>query len=284
MGQLSVFGDLIKYKLSLAVLLSALTGYFISGSVNAGSFLFMASGLFLLAASAAILNQYSERSTDRLMERTKNRPVASGKVTERQAILIFIFFFSAGLLLLSFNGIKPVLLGILNVVLYNIVYTRLKRITILAIIPGGFVGAIPPLIGYTSAGTEIISPEILFFSVFMFLWQIPHFWLLIIRYGEEYRKAGLATISSYLNETQLKKVIFLWIVLSNATFLVFFIVTGMFGLLFVLSYILMNAIFIILFFRNLFGYSGKNRLKGAIILINSYGLIIMLMLIAVSVF
>ena len=283
MHRLSLFGDLIKYKLSLAVVVSAITGFFMAGLADFEALIFMASGVFFLSSSAAVLNQYSERNTDILMERTRNRPIPSGKITTNQALFIFSVLLTAGIFCLAQNGIKPVLLGILCIVLYNILYTRLKRISILAIIPGGFVGAIPPLIGYVSAGNNIFSPEIIFFSVFMFLWQVPHFWLLIIRYGEEYSKAGLASISFYLNKTQLRKVVFYWVLFSNATFLVFFIVTGLFGLIFTITYLIVNVVFILSFFRTLFNEGGKDRLNTSVVLINSYGLIIMIMLTLVSV-
>lgn len=283
MQRLSLFGDLIKYKLSLAVVLSAITGFFMAGFTDFEALIFMASGVFFLSSSAAVLNQYSERNTDILMERTRNRPIPSGKITANQALFIFLVLLTAGIFCLAQNDIKPVLLGVLCIVLYNILYTRLKRISILAIIPGGFVGAIPPLIGYVSAGNNIFSPEIIFFSVFMFLWQVPHFWLLIIRYGEEYSKAGLASISFYLNKTQLRKVVFYWVLFSNATFLVFFIVTGLFGLIFTITYLIVNVVFILSFFRTLFNEGGKDRLNTSVVLINSYGLIIMIMLTLVSV-
>ena len=283
MHRLSLFGDLIKYKLSLAVVLSAITGFFMAGFTDFEALIFMASGVFFLSSSAAVLNQYSERNTDILMERTRNRPIPSGKITTNQALFIFLVLLTAGIFCLAQNGIKPVLLGTLCIVLYNILYTRLKRISILAIIPGGFVGAIPPLIGYVSTGNNIFSPEIIFFSVFMFLWQVPHFWLLIIRYGEEYSKAGLASISFYLDKTQLRKVVFYWVLFSNATFLAFFIVTGLFGLIFTITYLIVNVVFIFSFFRTLFNEGGKDRLNTSVVLINSYGLIIMIMLTLVSV-
>ena len=283
MHRLSLFGDLIKYKLSLAVVLSAITGFFMAGFTDFEALIFMASGVFFLSSSAAVLNQYSERNTDILMERTRNRPIPSGKITTNQALFIFLVLLTAGIFCLVQNGINPVLLGTLCIVLYNILYTRLKRISILAIIPGGFVGAIPPLIGYVSAGNNIFSPEIIFFSVFMFLWQVPHFWLLIIRYGEEYSKAGLASISFYLDKTQLRKVVFYWVLFSNATFLAFFIVTGLFGLIFTITYLIVNVVFIFSFFRTLFNEGGKDRLNTSVVLINSYGLIIMIMLTLVSV-
>jgi protoheme IX farnesyltransferase len=284
MKVLTVFGDLIKYKLSLAVVISSVTGYMLSGIFNVADLLFMASGVFFLASSSAVLNQYAERETDKLMERTSKRPIPAGRISGKTALMLFVFLFISGIYFLAHNGINPVLTGILTMVLYNIVYTRMKRITIFSIIPGSIVGALPPVIGYVSSKTDIISPSIISFSVMMFLWQIPHFWLLLVRYGKEYDQAGLATISVFLTDKQLKAVVFIWVLLSNATLLVFFFVTQLFGYTFALLYLFLNFIFIPFFYVSLFRNSGKERLKGSIMLINSYNMLIMLLLIVLSVF
>ncbi len=282
MKSLSVYSDLIKYKLSLAVVLSSVTGYFISGEEISIRLLYLASGVLFLATGAAALNQYSERRTDLLMDRTKRRPIPSGEISEKKAILIAYILLTTGIMLLFQNGFLPVFLGILNVVLYNLVYTRLKRTTVLSIIPGALVGAIPPLIGYSSAGGSLANFDIIAFSIFMFLWQIPHFWMIILKYGEEYKKAGLATISSYLDDIQIKKLIFLWVLISGALIIIFFLVTDMFASQFQILFSFLNLAFILLFHRKLFGNTELQQIRGAMILINSYGLFIMVLLIAGS--
>lgn len=279
----SVFTDLIKYKLSLAVVLSSVTGYFISGSEISIHLLYLSSGVFFLAAGSAALNQYSECRTDSLMNRTKNRPIPSGRVSELNVLIISSLLFLAGIILLWHNGFTPLLLGILNIILYNLVYTRLKKITIFSIIPGGLVGAIPPLIGYSSAGGALFNLDILSFSTFMFLWQIPHFWLIIAKYGDEYRKAGLATISVFLSGTQIRKLVFFWVLISNILLLLLFYITEVFGKQFLIFFFLLNLGFILFFYRNLFGTKDYRELKGALMLINSYGVLIMLLLIIISV-
>jgi len=281
--RLSVYTCLIKYKLSLAVAFSSVTGYLISGELISISLLYLAAGVFFLAAGAAAMNQYSERRTDLLMDRTKDRPIPSGEISEKQALSFAVILFIIGTVLLFKNGILPVSLGLLNVVLYNLVYTRLKKTTILSIIPGGFVGAIPPMIGYSSAGSNLVSPDIIAFSIFMFLWQVPHFWLIIARYGEEYRKAGLATISSYLNNIQIRILVFCWVLVSNTMLIIFFLIADLLILQFIVPFILFNIGFIFLFSHNLFGINKQQEVRGAMILINSYGLFIMLLFIAISV-
>lgn len=279
----SVFTDLIKYKLSLAVVLSSVTGYFISGAEIDSCLLYLCSGVFLLASGSAALNQYSERMTDSLMARTKNRPIPSGRISEGKVLRISFILFLSGAIILSRNGPGPLLLGIITVLLYNLVYTRLKRSTILSTIPGGLVGAIPPIIGYTSGGSNITDLEILSFSAFMFLWQIPHFWLIIIRYGEEYKQAGLATISSFLSGAQIRKLVFFWVLASNIMLLMFLITIEAFGRKSLIFFSLVNITFILFFYRKLFGSKEHQEAKGALILVNSYSLIIMLLLITFAI-
>jgi heme o synthase len=283
MKRFSAFTDLIKYKLSLAVVLSSITGYFISCNVVWPRLLFLSAGVFFLASASAGLNQYSERTTDSLMERTKNRPIPSGRMSETDVLTISSMLFIIGVLFLFQNGFIPLFLGLLTVFLYNFVYTRLKRITVLSIIPGGLVGAIPPMIGYSSAGGILSNPDILSFSAFMFLWQVPHFWLIIARYGEEYQKAGIANISAYLSEKQIKNLVFFWVFVSSILLMVFFLVTHLFGNPFLILFSLLNITFIFLFYRKLFGTVKLEEINGAMIIINSYGLLIMLLIIAISI-
>jgi flagellar biosynthesis/type III secretory pathway chaperone len=100
---------------------------------------------------------------------------------------LLIFF---GLLLLLAMGYTPALLGFLNILLYNFVYTPLKRYTAFSIIPGAMVGSVCPLIGWSAGNLSVFHPVALFLSLFVFLWQIPHFWLLLLHHSQDYQKAG----------------------------------------------------------------------------------------------
>jgi len=276
--------DLTKYKLSLAVVLSAVTGYFLQSNSFDSHLLFLAAGVFLLSSGAASLNQYTERKTDALMARTKDRPIPAGKISGRVAIMISILLLISGSLFLSGNGIVPLILGIVNVLTYNLLYTYLKKRTILSIIPGALVGAIPPVIGFSSAGGVPENPAIIVFSAFMFLWQLPHFWLIIIKYGKEYSSAGFATISNFLNENQIRSLVFFWVLISSGFLAIFFAVTGSMNkeIFYILSFL--NIIFIIAFYRLLFVRRLSNEIRGAFILINAFSVIIMILLIGASVF
>jgi protoheme IX farnesyltransferase len=164
---------------------------------------------------------------------------------------------------------------------YNLFYTSLKKISIFALIPGAIVGAIPPMIGFTSAGGALFYPGILAFSAFMFLWQLPHFWLIIIKYGEEYKAAGFATISKYLNEIQIRYLVFFWVLFS--TCFLFFILADTLDKDLIIFLSLLNLIFIFLFYRLLFRKKELQEIKGAFILINLFSFLLMFLLIAKSI-
>jgi heme o synthase len=287
----ALVAELTKWKLSLAVSFSAVTGYLICDSA-AGSGLpeaatdtgivHVAAGVFLLSAGAAALNQYTERKSDALMARTAGRPLPSGRMSPGTALGTAFFLLVSGSLLLGFRGLLPLMLGLSNVLLYNVVYTGLKKVTALAIIPGALVGAVPPLIGYTAAGGGLTDPVIILFALFMFLWQMPHFWLLLVRYGNEYEKAGIRTIYGSMSTDQINRLVMAWITGSS---LLLWILTGMFMPFEVpvaVLLLVLNVVFIVAFTRIIKISEAERRSRSAFILINSFPLLIMLILIAVS--
>jgi heme o synthase len=278
-GIIAVYADLIKYKLSLAVTFSAVTGYFIFNNKCEASLLFLTIGVFSLASGSAALNQYTEREYDALMERTRNRPLPMENIEKRSALLMLLIFLSLGVISLILAGIIPFLLGVFNVFLYNLVYTRLKRVTHLAILPGALVGAVPPFIGYTAAGGINPGLEIILFSAFMFFWQLPHFWLIIIKHSEEYKAAGFKTISQTMSEKQIRLLIFIWVFFSTLLLLLFSAMELVLNKQ--LTYILipLNIVFILVFYALLFKHNGQKEIKGVSVLINSFCFLVMILFI-----
>ncbi|MDP4292784.1 MAG: protoheme IX farnesyltransferase [Bacteroidota bacterium] len=270
---------LIKYKVSAAVTFTTITGYLIySGRIDAKLF-YTAIGVFLLAGGSSALNQIQERNTDGLMERTKHRPLPSGKITLHAALIISVsMMVSGGALLFFLSGTGSFCLGFFNVFWYNLVYTYLKRITPFAVIPGSLVGAIPVIIGWTAAGGEMMTPRILFVAYFVFIWQIPHFWFLLLKYGGEYDKAGLPSISKVLSQQSLKNLTYIWIVATSATsllFPLFHIVTR--PLLLILMLIL-NIWLITAFTKITFSLNIGINFKAASATLNLFMLVILLLL------
>jgi protoheme IX farnesyltransferase len=228
--------ELAKVRITFAVTLTTFVGYFMVDGVVDNTLWWTLLGIFLLASGSAALNQYQEYHLDAKMDRTKNRPIPSGNVSPLQALL-FAFLLSAGgsYLLYWSTGFESMQLGILALIWYNAVYTPLKRKTAFAVVPGSVIGAIPPMVGYVAAGGSLNDPQILAFAFFMFMWQVPHFWLLVMKNGADYRKAGFPTIADVYSEKQLKSITYVWIV-----------ATAVSSMLLPLMHVLKGQIFLIL--------------------------------------
>lgn len=277
--RISVLFRLTRIRLSLMVAISAMTGYFLTGSSPKGALILMFCGVFLLAAGTSVLNQVQECRRDALMKRTIRRPIPAGEISRPAATIVAIFLIVTGTGLLSLNGWLPMLLGLSNIVFYNLIYTPLKSRSWLAIIPGALVGAVPPLIGWTSAGFYIFHPNAMFVAIFVFLWQIPHFWLLMIKYGKEYESAGFSSISSMLNERQIKLVVFYWGVITSLFLMLFPFFGFSFKPLLISFLIGINFLFVLLFHRFLFSDGSSHTIRKAFILINTYAMVIFLFLV-----
>ncbi|TAN39469.1 MAG: hypothetical protein EPN25_11405 [Nitrospirae bacterium] len=211
-----------RVRISLAAGLSAMAGYVLA-AYSAGPMVFLlGTGVFLLAAGASGLNQYQERHTDALMERTRARPLPSGAMTARGVLLLCGICMPAGLLLIFFAGGNGAAgIGVFAVVWYNGLYTNLKRITAFAALPGALIGALPPLIGWSAAGGNLTDPALLVLCLFFFLWQVPHFWLTAVRYADQYSSAGLPTPASVFSKRQLSRIVFVWIAAVAVSSLLF---------------------------------------------------------------
>lgn len=273
--------NLIKFKLILAVSLTGISAYIINKGANGINLPLVAGGIFFLAGGASALNQYQERESDSKMSRTRQRPLPSGLIKARSGLILAAFMLIAGSLLLAVAGPLPFILGILNVILYNLLYTKLKKITYLAILPGALVGALPPVIGWTAAGGYIFSPTILFLATLIFMWQIPHFWLLIIKYNKEYEEAGFKTPIKLFNENQVKRIVFVWISISSLFAITYFYFGIEINIVFI--YIILAAIILFIsgFYWLLFRTKGK--LSTAFILSNIFITFLFLILAAGSI-
>ena len=155
-------------------------------------FLWLMMGLYLATSGGFVLNQASEWKLDSLMNRTKTRPVPAGKLTALQAFSLGIMQIIVGLFILL--ALKPLTAGLtlLAVLLYNIFYTKLwKKKWVFSAVPGALPGALPVMIGWSLASSAVFSIECLYLFFVLFLWQMPHFWSLTLRYQEDYKKAGV---------------------------------------------------------------------------------------------
>jgi heme o synthase len=191
------FGVLVKFKLTLLVLFSAVMSYAIvcNGKVDWAMMLILTAGGFLVTGAANALNQVLERDYDLLMPRTMNRPVATGRMSVSSAVLSAGMMALFGISLLSvFNPLSG-FLGTLSLISYAFVYTPMKRSTPWAVLVGAVPGALPLIIGCV-AYEGYISPMALLLFMLQFLWQFPHFWAVAWLADDDYKKAGFYLLPS----------------------------------------------------------------------------------------
>ena len=201
-----------KIRISLLVTLSTATGYLLAAEEVTIQMLLPAAAVFLLACGSCALNQFQERKIDALMERTKNRPLPSGRLNPSSGLFISLGLISIGSFILFHRAnLLTGMLGLFAVFWYNGIYTPLKRKTAFAAIPGALIGAIPPALGWVSGGGSLLDPRIWAIVFFFFMWQITHFWLLLLDFGEEYEKAGLPSLTRIFSPTQLRRILFAWV-------------------------------------------------------------------------
>lgn len=192
--RLRAYVALVKPRLTMLVVFSAIFGYFMAPNVEGFDWLTVLSlalGGFLITGASNTLNQVIEQEYDRLMSRTQNRPLARRVIGSFEAVAFALICGTGGIVLLGvmFEGLVPALLGIIALLLYAFVYTPLKRIHSVAVLVGAFPGAMPPLIGWAAA-TGTLGPEALVLFLIQFLWQFPHFWAIAWVLEDDYKKAG----------------------------------------------------------------------------------------------
>ncbi len=188
---------LAKVRLNSLVVLTSAGGYYMAGPVVDPMALVLASaGTALVAAGAAAINQVDERDVDRLMERTRHRPMADGRMRIIEGRTVAVALAMVGLITLWF-GANPTgaLLALATFLIYAFVYTPLKRRTSLSTIVGAVPGALPPLIGWAAARGTLGGPEPWTLFSLMFVWQLPHFLSIAWLYREDYARAGLPMLS-----------------------------------------------------------------------------------------
>lgn len=185
------FKQLTKVGLSISVVFTAIMGYLLAApTIDYTIIIQLAIGGYLMVGASNAFNQVIEKDIDALMQRTKDRPLPSGRMKPTTALTIASIFTIGGIAILYSINAKCALFGAISIFLYTSAYTPLKGITPLAVFVGAIPGAIPYMLGWVAA-TGSFGIEAGFLFMIQFFWQFPHFWAIGWLQFEEYKKAGL---------------------------------------------------------------------------------------------
>ncbi len=187
---LTDFKEITKMRLAISVVFSSVAGYFLGAdNIDFVVVTLLAIGGYLMVGASNAYNQIIEKNLDALMDRTKNRPLPAGRMTNTVAFAIASIFTVLGLIVLYVINPKTAMFGAISIFLYVSIYTPLKTKTPLSVFVGAFPGAIPFMLGWVAAtGNFSIEPGTLF--MIQFFWQFPHFWAIGWWLYDDYKKGG----------------------------------------------------------------------------------------------
>lgn len=215
------FKEITKAGLAISVLFSSIAGYLL-GVNNENPFqwsvlaVLMVGGYCMVGASNAF-NQVIEKDIDSLMDRTKNRPVPSGRMSPKMALLVASLLTITGIVLLYTINAKSAMFAAVSIFLYTSIYTPLKTVTSLSVFVGAFPGAIPFMLGWVAATGEFgIEAGTLF--LIQFFWQFPHFWAIGWFLYEDYEKAGIFMLPTGKKDkgTALQVILYtIWLIIAS---------------------------------------------------------------------
>ncbi len=215
--------ELLKIHLCTYIAFSAVFGHVMAGqkiSLQAFSIGFF---VFLLSAGSAVLNNIQDRKFDSFFERTFNRSLPRKRVPVRHAAALSGLLILTGLSgIFSIFGLIPSLAGAAALISYNGLYTPLKKKSLLAIIPGSLCGMLPPLIGWAAAGGHPLDPKIILLMLVFGLWQIPHFFIILIKNGNASQGCeSFPSFSRVFSETEIRLQTLIWTSLYSLSILLF---------------------------------------------------------------
>lgn len=215
------FKEITKAGLAISVVFSSIAGYLLGidefSLARIPQLLMLAVGGYCMVGASNAYNQVIEKDLDALMDRTKNRPVASGRMSPNHALFLASLLTIVGLVLLYMINPKSAMFGAISIFLYTSVYTPLKTVTSLSVFIGAFPGAIPFMLGWVAAtGNFGIEAGTLF--LIQFFWQFPHFWAIGWFLYEDYEKAGFFMLPSGKKDKSTALQIFLytvWLIIAS---------------------------------------------------------------------
>ncbi len=187
---ISDFKEITKMRLALSVVFSSVAGYMLGAeTINWTTVLLLSLGGYFMVGASNAFNQIIEKDLDALMNRTKNRPVPSGRLSVNAAFIIATTFTILGLVILYNINQQTALFGAISIFLYTCVYTPLKTKTPLAVFVGAIPGAIPFMLGWVAATNQFGIESGTLFAL-QFFWQFPHFWAIGWFLFEDYKRGG----------------------------------------------------------------------------------------------
>ncbi len=198
-SKLRDYYTLTKPEVNLLILMTTSAGYYLAsrGPVRIAGLVNTLLGTLLVASGTATLNQWMERVWDGKMRRTASRPLPSGRLSSREALVFGIgLSISGGVYLLLAVNLLSSLLAVSTLLSYLLVYTPLKRKTPLCTLLGAFPGAMPTLIGWAGASAAINRQAWFLFAI-LFLWQFPHFLAIALMYRDDYSRAGYRMLPAF---------------------------------------------------------------------------------------
>ena len=202
---------LLKLRITIASTVTTLVGYVLQRGQFDALMWPVLGGILLQACGAAALNQVQDAKIDAVMPRTANRPIPGGHVSRTAALVYALALLATGTAVLAYISPTAALLGLAAAAVYNGIYTPMKRVSPFAALPGSFIGALPPVVGWVAAGGYLSDPTIHLVAFFFFLWQIPHFWLLLLFYEKDYLDGGLPSLFDKFDRVQIVRLTFVWI-------------------------------------------------------------------------
>ena len=237
---LQIINELTKFRLTLSVVFSSFISYILGSElINFIDLTYLLTGGILIVSSSNIFNQIIERDLDKLMNRTKNRPLPKNKIKINTALLLAITTGVLGIILMYLINIKVAILAAVSIFLYTAIYTPMKLVSPLAVFVGAIPGAFPYMIGWVAATNEIGIEAITLFLM-QFFWQFPHFWSIGWSQSEDYKKAGFKMLPTGKKDKSTSAQILFYSIWSVIISIVpFFGITGnlrlsLFGLIFVI--------------------------------------------------
>jgi len=244
--QLRDFLQLTKPKVVSLIVFTAVVGMFLAvpGLPPPGALVWGTAGIALAAASAAAINHVLDARIDAEMARTRHRPLPQGALPESWALAFAFVLGSASMLILALlvNGITAVL-TFCSLIGYAVLYTVwLKRATPQNIVIGGAAGAAPPVLGWTAV-TGSLHPDALLMFLVIFAWTPPHFWALAIARRDEYARVGIPMLPVTHGVAYTKQFIWYYTVLLTVVTVLPYL-TGMSGLIYLASALVLDAIFL----------------------------------------